>query len=136
MNWGRSNVKLKRPERRSTRNTTTRLFRKSRGTERCQNRPEVTGRSAPTAVKEEYTSDLRPSTVRRLGQASVVQSTSSGVSLAWRRSTLGIEVVKPVVPSVSGSRFRQSVHRRSHLRGARREAVKTDPSSAIEREFL
>src|SRR5208282_895373 len=33
-------------------------------------------------------------------------------------------------------RFRQSVHRRSHLRGARREAVKTDPSSAIEREFL
>jgi len=117
-------------------NSTTRLFRKSRGTERCQNRPEVTGRSAPTAVKAESTSDHRPLTFRRLGQASVVQSTSSGVSRAWRRSALGVEVVKPVVPSVSGSRFRQSVHRRSHLRGARREAVKTDPSSAIEREFL
>ena len=87
-------------------------------------------------MEAESTSDHRPLTFRRLGQASVVQSTSSGVSRAWRRSTLGIEVVKPVVPSVSGSRFRQSVHRQSHLRGARREAVKTDPSSAIEREFL
>ena len=117
--------------------STTRLFRKSRGTERCQNRPEVTGRSASTAVKAESTSDRQPLTVWETWSgecrafyhhlSSVVRE--EGDHWASRSSSQSSQAFLAVV---SGSLFIGGVV----TDVIRPEAVKTDPSSAIEREFL
>ena len=103
------------------------MFRKLRGIERDQNRSEVIGRSESTGVESRV--DFEAVTVgRRVRRVSSSLPSSSclasvvredGDRWASRSSSQSSQVD-------SGSRFRQSVHRRRHQEGDRREpAVKT-----------